>query len=310
MKKVLCALIVLVASASVSFAQLSVSGTAAAAHPDNVLRYDVSFTVSSSALAYVEYGYWNGTDSIWNGTHVEGPGTNHTITVVGLMPSTDYHFRAVAMDSTGCYAGTNLATTTTAIPAGLGVGGMDSTWAPAGAEPQGYILTNTAEANPNRMTQIFTRDGDLVWYQEMPGDPDPAMDGLCQHFNFDYKSNTLFYTTCDHVTELDFDGSILEDVNVHAADANLFPHHEAFRHTNGNIVAVVSMLDTVDKTSVGGPADALVVGQGIVEFDDQGNVAWQWSNFDDYSPLNSPGPGGYWTPKFGADAIDWMHANA
>lgn len=290
-------------------AQTTISGVTATAQTDNVLRYEIDFSVSPDASAYIEYGYWNGSDSVWNSTSVSPTAATHSVTVIGLKASESYTYRVIAQNETDCVSDGGNTFTVAALPSGVGFATIDSTWADPNAELPGYFMSTTRNPNPKKLGQVFDREGTLLWYQEMPGDPAATADGLCQYMSLS-DSQSVFFLECGRIVEMGLDGNILADVDVHAVRPNYYPHHSVFRNRDGNLTALASVVDTIDKTSVGGSANAIVVAPGIIILDDQGNEIWSWSGFDHYDALQSPGPGGYWVPKFGAEAIDWKHANS
>lgn len=309
MRKIYLAFIALVLCLNFSQAQINISGVSETVHVDNMLRYDVDFTLSTSGLAYVEYAYWDGTDSIWNATGVVGPGTNISVAVIGLIENTDYDYRVVAFDADGCYGSTMNTFTTGAVPGTVGVARMDSVWSDPGFDPEGYILTNTLRANPTKVMQMFNRDGDLLWYQEFSGDPAATGDGRCQHYNLSERG-TIFHMECHRIIEQAFDGTILNDIDVNAIDSALYLHHDAFWTLDGDIAAITSDARVVDMSPVGGDTAQTVVGQGFIVVDTStGQANMDWRIFDHYDPLTSPAPGGYWSPVFPGSS-NWKHANA
>lgn len=290
-------------------AQTTISGVTATMRPDNALRYEIDFSVSPDASAYVEYGYWNGTDSVWISTSVSPTAASHSLTLVGLKAAEVYNYRIVALNETDCVVDGGHTFTVATLPSGVGFAEVDSTWADPNAVLPGYFMSTTRNPNPKKLGQVFDREGTLLWYQEMPGDPAPTADGLCQYMSLS-DSQSVYFLECGRIVEMGLDGTIRADVDVHALRPNFYPHHSVFRNRDGNLTALVSVVDTIDKTSVGGSANAIVVAPGIIVVDDQGNEVWAWNGFDHYDPLQSPGPGGYWVPKFGPEAIDWKHANS
>ncbi|MEM6271818.1 MAG: aryl-sulfate sulfotransferase [Bacteroidota bacterium] len=309
MKKFAATLWMIVFCFSLVSAQIAVSGITSTAHTDNVLRYDIDFTLAPAASAYVEYGYWNGNDTIWSSTGVSATNTQHSIAVIGLKATETYAFRVVAFNPSACSSSNPNDFTVAALPTAVGFFGVDSTFTAPGASLGGFLLSSNRMPDPNKVVQVFDRSGELLWYEEMPGDPAPSGDQLCQHVNVT-DDQSVFLLECGRILEKSFAGETIADIDVHALNPNWYPHHSAFRNRDGNITALIAIPQTVDKSSVGGSANAIVVAPGIIEVDNQGTLVWSWSAFDHYDPLSSPDPGGYWVPKFGAEAIDWKHASS
>jgi hypothetical protein len=292
-----------------SYAQISISNVTSTPQALNVLRYEVSFSTNQAAHTFVEFGWQDGADSLKYATNVDAVATNHQFTLLGLVAGKNYRYRALAFDSTGCFASAWANFTTAALPSGTGiVDHLTVTTTTAG--PGGFLLTNTRDANPERFLQMYDRRGHLVWYEQMLGDAAANLDGPCQHFNYDPHSNSIFLTQCDQVTEMAFDGSILHTISLTNTAPEWMAHHDVVRNHLGNLLVLAAKMDTVDKSSVGGDANALVVGPGILEYSPSGNLVWSWSAFAHKNPLYSPNPGGNWVPKFGPQAIDWLGANS
>jgi hypothetical protein len=110
--------------------------------------------------------------------------------------------------------------------------------------------------------------------------------------------------------EIDLQGNVLTDFDLGTIAPGWYAHHDVAKTYAGNWLLLASTIDTVDKSSVGGSANAIIVGPGLLEISPSGNLLWTWSIFDHYNPLSSPGPGGDWVDKFGPESINWLDANS
>lgn len=307
MQKFFFAFISLVFCFQITIAQLTVTSVAAAQVPTNVLRYEVSCNLSENAVVHVQYGYQAGPDTIWNRTQAQQFNTgNAVVQLVGLRANTTYSYRLIATNAGNYVESATLTFTTAALPSNLTFTGTDSVRTQANLD--GYLIFNSTDTSTTRVVQAIDREGEVVWYQDMNGNSSPSADGACQQFAYRDR-DAFFLLNCTTLFEWRFDAPGFQTINVNALRPNMHPYHKAFRNANGNITCLVAVVDTIDKSSVGGSANAIVVGPGILEFDSTSNVIWSWSAFDHYDPLQSPAPGGYWTPKFGPEAIDWMHVS-
>ncbi|HEX2900974.1 MAG TPA: aryl-sulfate sulfotransferase, partial [Bacteroidia bacterium] len=198
---------------------------------------------------------------------------------------------------------------TAAVPQNVTHGNITQLGGVAG-DPLGHVLTNTSLGDPDRYAQIHDRKGRLIWYERMPGIAAANVDGPCQSFTYNPSTRTIFFTNCGTVSEIALDGSNLHTLNFGSLAPGWMPHHDVFRNAAGNWLVLAANVDTVDKSPVGGDPNALVVGPGIFEFTPTGSLVWSWSAFDHLDPLDSPGPGGDWVPKFGPQAINWLDANS
>ncbi|HHG83734.1 MAG TPA: hypothetical protein ENJ82_03210 [Bacteroidetes bacterium] len=309
MKRIPFVLFSLVFCFSFLSAQITISNLSATVHQDNVLRYDIDFNLSNAAAAQVEYGFINNGDTVWNRSEVATTAVQQGIVIVGLRAATTYFFRVLAFNANTCKYSNTLSFSTGNLPANIGFSEMDSIYTLPGSSLKGYLLTNTSDFNPKRVVELFDRAGELVWYQEMPGNPSPSADAQCQHFAL-CSAQSVFFLECGRIWEIGFDGSIRANIDVHNINPNMYPHDAVIRNQAGNIVSLVAIIDTVDKSAVGGSSSAIVVAPGLIEVDSMGSLVWSWSAFDHYNALQSPNPGGYWTAKFGPAAIDWKHVNS
>lgn len=290
-------------------AQPSVTNVQVFPHPDNVLRYQCVFSTTQDAYGFVEYYFLDGSDTIRRNTDFTNPSMGHSISIMGLLPQTQYWFRAVAFDSTGCYPGQWGTFTPDSLHALVNTANLTTTNTVAGPA-LGYFLANTTNGNPDRYAGIYDRKGRLVWYQRMPGVASQAVDGNCQGIVYLPNSRTVLFADCGRITEIRLDGTTVRTLNLASLAPGWMPYQDVYPMTNGNWLLLAAKLDTVDKSSVGGDPNALVVGPGILEFDGANTQVWSWSAFDHLNPLTSPAPGGAWVPKYGAQAIDWLHANS
>ena len=289
-------------------AQLGISSPTTSVAPDNTLRQDFSFQSSQPARSYIQYGHVQGLDTLWQTTEVAGPATTHSHRAIGLLPRAPYVWRAIAFDSTG-YAYTpwmNFSADT--IPPGFPT--LDSVWSDPSATPPGYILTSTQTHALGTLAQLWNRAGDLIWYQVVPGDPNVYADRYCQSFHYDITTRRLLMISCDSLYDQRLDGRGARVIRPQGLPAGTIMHHDIAR-VNSNRYAVLTAKDSIiDQSATSGDPTALVIGDGLAEFDSTGAVLRTWSSFDDYNPQITPAPGGYWTLKYGPDAIDWKGANS
>jgi len=288
------------------FAQNNISDIAINQDSGNTLRFDASFNTAEPSNSYLSYYYLDDGDTVRRQTGIHETASTHNIKIVGLVAETDYAVEVFAFNENGLIESTETGSFTTgSLPNFVSL--VDSMGLETDTNLDGYILTNggtNGTENP-AAAQVFDRKGRVVWYEFVPGE---ISEQRCQQFTFS-PEKTILYTNCHNLVEQRLDGSIVADVDLSAYDS-LYLHHEVFKNDDGNYVAIYSNTRTIDKTSVGGPEDALVVGQGFVVVSPEGELLQQWSCFDHYDPLTSPEPGGYWMSVFGQESINWLHANA
>ena len=116
-----------IASAGIAHGQINISSVQQNVQATNVLQYDVTFNTDVDAKTWVSYYYLDGADTVWKHTGInETPSTIHAFTLLGLVSSTQYTFRANAFDETGCVSSSDETFTTAALPGDLP--SLDSMW--------------------------------------------------------------------------------------------------------------------------------------------------------------------------------------
>jgi hypothetical protein len=93
-------------------------------------------------------------------------------------------------------------------------------------------------------------------------------------------------------------------------------HHDAIRLPNGNLMALASNERLL--TDVQGPGTVDVIGDMLVELDDNLQVVWAWNSFDHLDVMRKatlnetcvPGQGGCPPVTLASIANDWLHSNS
>lgn len=294
-------------------AQPTITFPSAVQQTGNVLRYDVGFGTSPAARAYVEYYHVVGPDTIREYTHISDELLSQDFTLVGLLPQTQYHWRACAFNSNGLTQDAWSTFTTAALPAGLpSIAQID---VPDAANTGGYIMTNTirfASSINGESAQIYDRQGNLIWYQFMN---ELNLDGFAQcKFTIATEGPKLLYSGCNEILEFGFDGSIISNPQLSGADTNYLIHHDIIKKDNGNYLAIAGLPIHLDFSDVGGTSDSLVVSESVIEIDPTGDVVWAWNSYEHLDTNNlvdlTADKNNFWLmgnaiPGSGS----WLHAN-
>lgn len=261
------------------------------------LRYEVSFQTDQPSTAYLEYGEGKY-------THLSKNQTQHRIILVGLQVATNYEVTVHAFNETGANASGPYPLQTAAVPTDIVIAADSIFNDPLRTE--GYVLTDARGASIPSQIRLFDRMGNLVWYDYTRDIGSP-----CIGNNFSTRNTFLqIYGDCQVVLELSFFGDTIQKIDISGIPGNLQVHHDLYVNKQGNLVLLVAEGRAVDKSSVGGRADALVVGDGYLEIDATGNIVSQWSIFDHRDPLQSRDAGSFWDQLLGEPAEDWTHANS
>ena len=303
----LSTLLILLALAVSSQAQIIFSNVNHAAQATNVLRYDITFNTNVAAKTWVEYYHLEAGDTIWEKTGItETAGTAHMVTLVGLLDSMAYNYTVWGFDAVGCDEGAGGSFMTDTVPSNLPI--LDSLWAGNDETLPGYFMTS-AHSSPFRSMQIFDRKGRIRWYEYPPVSTAGTTSTRCQFGTWDADRRMVSLTDCHRIHLRKLDGTVLRDVDL-SSRQDLYLHHDLLINDSENIIALASQPRYIDQSSIGGSDSTLVMGQGWIEVNDQDNIVKEWHNFEHYDTLDTPAPGGYWAPILGTGAVNWMHGNA
>ena len=242
------------------------------------------------------------------------------VLVAGMMGKTVYHMRAkVVLDNGATYTDSDHTCTTGTPPP---TSPVQVTLA-NGATPQpGIEIWNTAV--PSTVIQAFATDlqGNVIWSYLYQGATVDLIQGIQLLPNGDmlmlisYLSSVTVNGTLglvNDIREIDLAGNTVRDIsmddlnaklaasNLCDADGNVYKfksfHHSVLALPNGHWV----MLTTYNKSYTnlpGFPGSTSVIGDAIVDVDQNNNPDWVWNTFDHLDinrhPMNFP---------------DWTHSN-
>src|SRR6185503_2077094 len=261
-----------------------------------------SINLPSSGKVSVEFGkttdYGRSTSRVPSNSN----GGTVKVLVAGMMGKTLYHMRArVTLDNGATYTDADH-TCTTGIPPPTSAVQATTT---NGATPQpGIEIWNTAV--PSNVIQAFATDlnGNVIWSYLYQGATVDLIQGIQQLPNGDmlmlisYLSSVTVNGTVglvNDIREIDLAGNTVREIsmdqlnqklaasNLRDADGNIYKlksfHHSVVALPNGHWV----MLTTYNKSYnnlPGFPGTTSVIGDAIVDIDQNGNPDWVWNTFD------------------------------
>jgi arylsulfate sulfotransferase len=284
-------------------------GTVSAMNNPLVAEYSVN--VPAGAMTSVEFG----TDTQYgletsSQASPAGGGTVNFV-VAGMRASTLYHMRAVSQLADGQTAKDSDHTfMTRAVPAGQ-VPSIQVTTGPA-ASPQGGIELLDLVNPPNPAAEVAATDlsGNVIWYYNgAPPNtlPDPVKLLPNGDFLINYSGGTE--SGIDSLLEeIDLAGDVVwkmdaADLNQALAAAGyditvIGTHHDVAILPNGHLIVIASMSKNFTNL-VGYPGTTAVLGDVLIELDENHKPVWTWSEFDHLDvnrhPMMFP---------------DWTHTNA
>jgi len=233
-----------------------------------------------------------------------------TVQVAGMRASTTYHMRVQRQCGGATDAGADSTFTTGALPAtpfpALQVSRPASS--PSVAENPGIELVDTIAAASGQMQAFFTdRDANPIWYYDVGPNAAPYVFKPLPNGNliFEITSGTLSDTI---LREVDLAGNTIREMDVsqlvqktQAAGYDFIPnnlHHEVLPLTNGHVIILVNC--TKPFTDLPGyPGTTQVIGDQIIDLDENWNPVWSWNSFDHLD-----------VTRHLNGLPDWTHSNA
>jgi arylsulfate sulfotransferase len=236
-------------------------------------------------------------------------GKDLTIQVAGMRASTTYHMRSQRQCSGNTTASDDATFTTGAPPSkpfpALQISRPNPAVSPS--ENPGIELVDTIGPTSNQIQAFFTdRDGNPIWYYDVDPNYYP--------FTFKLLPNGDFLFSMDNnngdsfLREVDLAGNNIRELGiqtlqqrVQAAGFNFVPtsyHHDFLPLANGHVIVLTNVLQNFTDLP-GYPGNTQVVGDALIELDQDWNPVWAWNGFDHLDVNRHL----YGLP-------DWTHSNA
>jgi arylsulfate sulfotransferase len=287
----------------------------AVAATQNPLVAQYSITSTCRGQATVEFGpdttYGRSTASY--DTPGAAGGFTANILVAGMKPSTTYHMRSTFNCNGSTFTSADQTFTTGALPTNVKWPSLQVSRpnpSLSSKENSGIELINIFAPGSGAMQSIITdRDGNPIWYYDV---------GVAQGFApYTYKllpnghmvvSITKSVAQGTVLREIDLAGNTIREMDTATLDSrmqvagfNFAPagyHHDLFPLQNGHLIVLVNY--TQNFTNLPGyPGTTAVLGDGLVDLDENWNPVWAWSAFD-HLDVNRHLNG----------LPDWTHGNA
>jgi arylsulfate sulfotransferase len=253
-----------------------------------------------------------------NTVTVTTAGTPTSVFVAGMLPNKTYHMRATATLTNGSM-GSDIDHTfaTGALPTGIPAT-LPVTLGTGTPQP-GIEILNPVELGVAIPTTVFATDlqGNSIWAYLNP-------DRVANTILFPPKllpngdfmvmtspnSYPLDFTGTYHIREIDLAGNTVHDLTMDSLNAALAAGHFSvptlvnFSHDfvklpNGHLLVITNT--SVPYSNLIGYPPTNVVGDVVVDLDENWNPVWTWSTFDHLDVNRHP-----WTAMF----PDWTHANS
>jgi arylsulfate sulfotransferase len=290
--------------------------TASVAKTQNPLVAQVSLVTALGGCpgqAMVEFGPDTsyGRNTAWY--PVVASAGNSAILVAGMRPSTTYHMRALVQaqcaSGTNTYTGDDLTFTTGALPA-LPFPTLTVTRpSPSATSPEnpGIEMIDVTTAG---VPAFFTdRDANPIWYYDVGPQNFPYTFKLLPNGHMILSITTsITAPVVSLIREIDLAGNTIREMSINALGAKMQAAGydfvpQSFTHdfvplANGHLIVLVDYAKNFNNLP-GYPGSLAVVGDGIVDLDQNWNPVWAWNSFD-YLDVNRHLNG----------LPDWTHSNA
>lgn len=275
-----------------------------------VARYFISSPCSGQAM--VEFGTDTsyGRSTSWQTV----PGNHQTanLLVAGMRAATTYHMRATLQCSGHTVTGADQTFTTGALPAlpfpSISIVRPDPSL--SSQESPGIELVNVFAPSARVLQAFFTdRDGHPIWYYDVGG-----ADGNAPYTMKLLPNGHMIFSITRSVTagtvlrEVDLGGATVREMDtgvlaqkMQQAGFNFVItgyHHDVLPLENGHLIVLGNFIQPFTDLP-GYPGTTQVLGDGIVDLDENWNPVWAWSAFD-HLDVNRHLNG----------LPDWTHGNA
>ena len=258
--------------------------------PDNVLSALVSVRVAGAESVAVRYA--RAGMPIESVTPAVAPrGSDVTLPVFGLLPSTLYELRVTAYGTGGTVESDPLALRTGALPEDL------PAFRAGGPSPSpGYVVFASGVYG-----LIIDNIGRVVWYVRFANGP--SLNFQAQP-NGRYVARPASPAQLDKIPVLEYDplGSVTRSLGC-AHD--LRPRfHDLIVEPDGGYWIMCDEARTMDLSAIGGVPDAQVVGTVVQHLASDGALLFEWSPFDHFELTDLEE-----ASRAGA-SVNWTHGNA
>jgi arylsulfate sulfotransferase len=289
-----------------------------------------SYQPNVQGMVHVEFGTDTSYGTITSSVATPSNGGPVQIFVAGMQQNTTYHMRAVVTESDGTIVDDSDHTfTTSSFPADM-LPTLTATTAPGQTPQPGIELADASNSttNPNYLGAYATDlSGNIIWGYNFPDRPSTytiiqpikllpngnflLVLSFASQFVLPNQGATLTPgdESVDLIREIDLAGDPIAQVTIDQLNAKLAAagysninlidlHHDVTMLPNGHIIAIGEMLKPYTNLN-GYSGTTNVLGDVLVDLDQDLNVSWVWSEFDHLDvnrhPIGFP---------------DWTHTNA
>ena len=258
--------------------------------------------------SWVEFG----TDTNYGRKTSVVPGNEVSIILVaGMKFNTTYHMRAHVTWTGGSWVDQDHTFTTGGPPSSPAFPAVTvSRPDPSTASPEnpGIEMIDGSAPTSNLMQAFFTdRDGNPIWYYDVGKGNWPFSYKLLPNGHFVFFI-ILPPPGVSILREVDLTGATVREMNANQLNAKMlaagfdfaptFFHHDMYPLANGHLIVLTNFIKQFTDLP-GYPGTMGVIGDGLIDLDENWNPVWAWNSFD-YLDVNRHLNG----------LPDWLHGNA
>ncbi len=212
-----------------------------------------------------------------------------SILVAGMKPSTTYHMRAQAQCGNSTTPSGDVTFTTGALPS-LNFPTLTITRPNPSLSSSENPGIEMMDISLDGVPAFFTdRDGNVIWYYSVPGYSLSTMKPLPNGHLITSWANAAENSTDSFLREIDLVGNVIRSLDVTALSQQLQQggydfapiafHHDVLPLPNGHLIVLVNSTKAFANLP-GYPGTTQVLGDQVVDLDQNWNVAWAWNSFD------------------------------
>ncbi|HEY1660518.1 MAG TPA: aryl-sulfate sulfotransferase [Candidatus Sulfotelmatobacter sp.] len=276
----------------------------------NPLVAQFSVLSSCNGQAMVEFGTDTtyGRSTAWYPVYAGDTPTQ--ILVAGMKASTTYHMRSQLQCSDGVYPGNDLTFSTGALPSTIPFPSLTvSRPSPSAGSPENPGVETVAVGAPSYPVLVVDRDANPIWYYDVGQGNSPTMFKLLPNGHMLVMLNT---PTTSVLREVDLAGNVIRELDILTLDAAMQAagfdfkpanySHDFAVLDNGHIIVLTLCFKTLSAQGFG---TLPIIGDGLVDLDQNWNPVWAWNSFDQLEP-NGP----LNVNRHLNSLPDWTHGNA
>ena len=255
--------------------------------PRNALRLEVK--ISARKPAEVFLAFWRDSDTDTLFTPASPTASMHTITAIGMLPETIYHFKAVGRSIDGKAESPVFSITTGKLPESLPEFRLER----RDTRFEGFLLGK--RYFEQGCFYLLDDSARVIWYEDFGS-------AAMRAFSLTPDNNILSLQDSSEILEFDWYSNRISGFRIENADRENRYHHALVKTAGGQYLGLNYHYIHPDLQRFGGLPYDTIRTDGLLLADAAGNVLWKWSTFKVADPFRDP--------ELMNNKHDWGHANS